>query len=197
MKLESSKCLILDDVNIVLVRVEVLTTFMSSEDIQKDCEKGNKDGSKASKPTTTEPTGAMKDNLRDLRSDKKDEDGATSKDMKDNHAAQEPQLFGKDNQIEEDQSKSNDNTARIEIIPPLFDPKSKAFVKIEQLEQEANDLKQNHKYNEALEKLNEAINTGEPSALLLANRGDILYSLGRFKAAVRDCNSALMKNPDR
>ncbi len=92
-------------------------------------------------------------------------------------------------------------------MPPMFSPSDKlkfqsmnngeTFNKVERLEKEASDFGKNEKYQMALEKYNEAIVTANPSALLLANRGDVLYRLGQFKAAMRDCNHALCKNPDK
>merc|ERR1712038_2202388 len=61
---------------------------------------------------------------------------------------------------------------------------------------EAADLKSVGDYTNALSKYNLAIQAAPPSALLLANRGDILYRLERYNDAVSDCNAALEKNPD-
>ena len=62
---------------------------------------------------------------------------------------------------------------------------------------EATDLKNDGNYEAALEKYNLAVTTAPPSALLLANRGDVLLRLERYEASVRDCSAALEKNPDR
>jgi tetratricopeptide (TPR) repeat protein len=62
---------------------------------------------------------------------------------------------------------------------------------------EASDLKNAGDYSSALEKYNLAITTAPPSSLLLANRGDVLFRLGHFKASVKDCDAALEQNPDR
>ena len=62
---------------------------------------------------------------------------------------------------------------------------------------EATDLKNDGNYEAALEKYNLAVTSAPPSALLLANRGDVLFRLGRFEASIRDCSAALEKNPDR
>lgn len=61
---------------------------------------------------------------------------------------------------------------------------------------EASDLKNDGDYTGALEKYNLAITSAPPSAMLLANRGDILFRLGQFKASVKDCDVALEQNPD-
>lgn len=61
---------------------------------------------------------------------------------------------------------------------------------------EAADLKSSGNYDSALEKYNLAIISAPPSALLLANRADVLYRLKRFDDAVSDCDAALEKNPD-
>ena len=62
---------------------------------------------------------------------------------------------------------------------------------------EASDLKSSGDYTGALDKYNLAVKAAPPSALLLANRADVLYRLNRFDDAVNDCDDALSKNPDR
>ena len=62
---------------------------------------------------------------------------------------------------------------------------------------EAADLKSAGDYTSALDKYNQAITSAPPSALLLANRADVLFKLERFSEAVADCNVALANNPDR
>jgi len=61
---------------------------------------------------------------------------------------------------------------------------------------EAADLKSAGDYTSALDKYNQAITSAPPSALLLANRADVLFKLERFSEAVADCNVALENNPD-
>merc|ERR1719330_1307731 len=61
---------------------------------------------------------------------------------------------------------------------------------------EATDLKSAGDYESALEKYNLAVTTAPPSALLLANRADVLFRLNQYEASVRDCDAALQKNPD-
>lgn len=51
-------------------------------------------------------------------------------------------------------------------------------------------------YNGALTEYNSAIVSAPPSALLLANRANVLMHLERYQDAVRDCNQALETNPD-
>ena len=108
---------------------------------------------------------------------------------------------------EHQKSNETKNHPDNEEMPPMFNPSGKlksqstdeveTFSKVKRLEKEASDLGKKLKYQKALKKYNEAIVTTDPSALLLANRGDILYQLGQLKAAMRDCNYALCKNPDR
>jgi tetratricopeptide (TPR) repeat protein len=62
---------------------------------------------------------------------------------------------------------------------------------------EAADLKSSGDYPASLEKYNLAITSAPPSALLLANRADVLFRLERFEDAVGDCDRALENNPDR
>ncbi|KAL7505919.1 hypothetical protein ACHAWX_000632 [Stephanocyclus meneghinianus] len=61
---------------------------------------------------------------------------------------------------------------------------------------EASDLRSRGNYLEALDAFTRAVLAAEPSALLLANRAHVLFCLGRYAAAVRDCDAALDKNPD-
>eukprot|EP00957_Ditylum_brightwellii_P085423 6498510-Ditylum_brightwellii.AAC.1 len=61
---------------------------------------------------------------------------------------------------------------------------------------EASDLKSAGDYKAALDKYSQAVLAAEPSALLYANRADVLLKLKRYEACIRDCNEALKKNPD-
>merc|ERR1719356_792048 len=49
----------------------------------------------------------------------------------------------------------------------------------------------------ALAKCTEAILVGNPSAMQLAKRAELLYKMKRAKAAISDATAALQKNPDR
>ena len=83
-----------------------------------------------------------------------------------------------------------------EELPPMYES-GEDMDKATSYKMEASDLKSAGDYQSALEKYNLAVTSAPPSALLLANRGDVLYRLGQYKAAVRDCDAALEKNPDR
>jgi len=71
------------------------------------------------------------------------------------------------------------------------------FFKAATYKTEASELKSAGDYEGALEKFNLAIAAAPPSALLLANRADVLLRLGQYDGAVKDCVAALEQNPDR
>jgi len=85
-----------------------------------------------------------------------------------------------------------------EDMPPMYagDGSDDDFDKAMAAKSEASDLKSQGMYDEALVKFNEAIVSAEPSALLLANRGHVLFKLNKYTASIRDCDAALEKNPD-
>ncbi len=103
-------------------------------------------------------------------------------------------------QDEEGGEKDDGVEAEVEVdeeeFPPMYES-GDDMDKATTYKMEASDLKSAGDYQSALEKYNLAITTAPPSALLLANRGDVLYRLAQYKAAVRDCDAALEKNPDR
>ena len=89
-----------------------------------------------------------------------------------------------------------------DLLPPMYesgddDVDADTMDKATAYKMEGADLKSAGDYKSALEKFNLAVTTAPPSALLLANRADVLLKLGQDKAAVRDCNAALQINPDR
>lgn len=89
-----------------------------------------------------------------------------------------------------------------DLLPPMFksgddDVDIDTMDKATAYKMEASDLKSAGDYKSALKKFNLAVTTAPPSALLLANRADVLLKLGQYKTAVKDCNAALQKNPDR
>ena len=80
---------------------------------------------------------------------------------------------------------------------PQYDPSNgEDFDQATTYKMEASDLKSSGDYPAALLKYNSAITSAPPSALLLANRADVLFRLQRYQDAVTDCNEALVKNPD-
>jgi suppressor of tumorigenicity protein 13 len=85
-----------------------------------------------------------------------------------------------------------------ESFPPMYegDGSSDDFDKATDAKMAGSDLKSAGNFDEALEKYTEAVVAAEPSALLLANRAHCLFKLKRYKAAIRDCDAALEKNPD-
>lgn len=83
----------------------------------------------------------------------------------------------------------------VAAFPPMYET-GDDMDKATTYKMEASDLKNEGDYQGALEKFNLAITSAPPSAMLLANRGDILFRLNQFKASVRDCDAALEKNPD-
>merc|ERR1712066_362775 len=54
----------------------------------------------------------------------------------------------------------------------------------------------NGDYQLALDNYSLAIQASPPSSLLLASRAGVLFTLGKYKAAIHDCNIALEKNSD-
>lgn len=99
-----------------------------------------------------------------------------------------------DESIVGEETAENDNVDM--ELPPMYES-GDDMDKATTYKMEASDLKSAGDYQGALEKYNLAITTSAPSALLLANRGDVLFRLGQYKASVRDCDAALEKNPDR
>ena len=93
---------------------------------------------------------------------------------------------------------SVDATAPEEDMPPMYtgDGSDDDFDKATEAKMAASDMKNDGKYEEAVEKYTEAILAAEPSALLLANRAHCLFKLSKYTAAIRDCDAALTKNPD-
>ena len=85
-----------------------------------------------------------------------------------------------------------------EDMPPMYTGNGTGddFDKAMQAKSEASDLKAQGLYEEALVKFNDAIVLADPSALLLANRAHVLFKLGKYSVAIRDCDAALDKNPD-
>jgi suppressor of tumorigenicity protein 13 len=80
---------------------------------------------------------------------------------------------------------------------PQYDPSNgEDFDQATTYKMEASDLKSAGDYPAALLKYNSAITSAPPSALLLANRADVLFRLNRYQDALSDCNEALVKNPD-
>lgn len=86
-------------------------------------------------------------------------------------------------------------------FPPLA-PASVSEISDEQVEKQAGLKQQSADALEdgdaelALEKLNEAISIGCPSALMYSRRAQILMQLGRPRAVINDCTAALKINPD-
>merc|ERR1711862_1060684 len=81
-------------------------------------------------------------------------------------------------------------------LPPLYGGTNDDFETASDLKMQASDFKSSGKLEEALEKYTAAILAAQPSALLYANRADVLLKLKRAKHAVRDCDEALKINPD-
>ena len=82
--------------------------------------------------------------------------------------------------------------------PPMYtgDGSNDDYDKAAQAKTEASHLQSQGNYLESLDQYTQAILAAEPSALLLANRAHVLFRLERYSAAVRDCDAALIKNPD-
>jgi suppressor of tumorigenicity protein 13 len=80
-------------------------------------------------------------------------------------------------------------------FPPVYES-GEDFDKAGDLKMDAADLVSNGNYDAALEKYTAAVLAAPPSALLYANRANVLLKLGRPKAAERDCDFALKENPD-
>merc|ERR1712151_698191 len=81
-------------------------------------------------------------------------------------------------------------------LPPLYGGTSDDFELASDLKMQASDFKSSGKLEEALEKYTAAILAAQPSALLHANRADVLSKLKRAKHSIRDCDEALKINPD-
>jgi len=81
-------------------------------------------------------------------------------------------------------------------LPPLYEGTNDDFETASDLKMQASDFKSSGKLEEALEKYTAAILAAQPSALLYANRADVLSKLKRAKHAIRDCDEALKINPD-
>mmetsp|Transcript_50982 Transcript_50982/g.157804 ORF Transcript_50982/g.157804 Transcript_50982/m.157804 type:complete len:276 (+) Transcript_50982:73-900(+) len=92
-----------------------------------------------------------------------------------------------------------------EDVPPPALPDAAAMEK--QLEEEEEDRQNKFKgeaaealedgnKEAALQKLTDAIMVGNPGAMLLAKRGELLLKMKRPKAAILDATAALAKNPD-
>lgn len=62
--------------------------------------------------------------------------------------------------------------------------------------EKANEAKANGDYETALSKFTEAMTIGSVSAMVLANRADVLMKLKRPCAAISDCSAAIDINPD-
>uniref|UniRef100_A0A7S4W9J5 STI1 domain-containing protein n=4 Tax=Ditylum brightwellii TaxID=49249 RepID=A0A7S4W9J5_9STRA len=90
---------------------------------------------------------------------------------------------------------SETSTDTKDDLPPLY-VSGDDFEKASNLKMEASDLKSAGDYKAALDKYSQAVLAAEPSALLYANRADVLLKLKRYEACIRDCNEALKKNPD-
>jgi len=91
-----------------------------------------------------------------------------------------------------------------DVLPPAL-PDAAAMEK--QLEEEEEDRQNKFKgeaaealedgnKEAALQKLTDAIMVGNPGAMLLAKRGELLLKMKRPKAAILDATAALAKNPD-
>lgn len=65
-----------------------------------------------------------------------------------------------------------------------------------QLKQEAAEASEEGRFDEALEKLTEAVSLGCAGALLYGRRAELLLRLERPLAAINDCTAALLMNPD-
>jgi len=97
----------------------------------------------------------------------------------------------------QDESTPPEPASKLPPPPPLYTPSiTEDFDKAGAAKSEASQLKSEGKYDEALEKYTEAITVAPPSALLYANRADVLYRLKRYQHAVRDCDEAIKLNPD-
>ena len=96
--------------------------------------------------------------------------------------------------MQEDPSPSNDHD---DDDLPRYDPSNgEDFDKAATYKSAAAEMKSSGDYPAALLNYNAAITSAPPSALLLANRADILFRLNRYQNAVSDCDEALTHNPD-
>jgi len=94
--------------------------------------------------------------------------------------------------LQEDQSPSSADDDL-----PRYDPSNgQYFDKATTYKILAAEFKASGDYPTALLNYNSAITSAPPSALLLANRADILFRLNRYQDAVTDCDEALTNNPD-
>ena len=94
--------------------------------------------------------------------------------------------------VQEDQSPSSANDDL-----PRYDPSNgQDFDQATTYKILAAEFKASGDYPTALLNYNSAITSAPPSALLLANRADILFRLNRYQDAVTDCDEALTNNPD-
>jgi suppressor of tumorigenicity protein 13 len=81
-------------------------------------------------------------------------------------------------------------------FPPIYEGSGEDYEAASNHKQQAADFKSNGQYEEALAEYTNAIRVAPPSALLYANRADVLWKLQRLQAAQRDCDLALAENPD-
>ena len=63
-------------------------------------------------------------------------------------------------------------------------------------QEEANQLRDEGKYEDAIRKYSNAMASGSPSTSLLSARAHCLMKLNRPSAAISDCTAALALNPD-
>jgi suppressor of tumorigenicity protein 13 len=96
------------------------------------------------------------------------------------------------NAADDNNDDDDDETA---TFPPLYES-GEDFDKATEHKIKASDYKMDKKWDEALLEYTAAIQAAPPSALLYANRATVLLELHQFKAAQRDCNVALLDNPD-
>ena len=103
----------------------------------------------------------------------------------------------KDIQVDEDKDEPmiDKSTSSGEELPPLYES-GEDYDAQTNLKMEASDMVAEGKLEEALEKYTAAILVAPPSALLYANRATVLLKLQRYMVAIRDCDQALMENPD-
>jgi len=85
-----------------------------------------------------------------------------------------------------------------DLLPPSYDINSNKNDpgKAAQFKQNANNYRSNGDYQLALDNYSLAIQAAPPSSLLLASRAGVFFTLGKYKAAIHDCNIALEKNSD-
>jgi suppressor of tumorigenicity protein 13 len=62
--------------------------------------------------------------------------------------------------------------------------------------EKANEAKSNGHYDEAISHFSKAMEVGQVSAQLLANRAECLLKLKKPCAAISDCTAAIQLNPD-